>query len=96
MENTMPEDARYPCPACLVGRLQRRPITFTQVYAGTLVSAPNIPAWVCDSCRAVQIDPEALSRIEALVGQAGPPPNRARTRPAAQPRPRPRALPPRA
>ncbi len=64
------------CPACMVGRLQQRRITYVHVYNGTLVSVPNMPAWQCDFCRAIEYDTDSLQRIDALVGHSGPPPNR--------------------
>ncbi len=71
-----------PCPHCLVGRMHLRLITYVHVYNDTMVSVPNTPAWKCDFCHAVEYDVDALMRIEALVGEAGPPPNH--YRPAAQ------------
>ncbi len=70
-----------PCPICQIGRSRLKLVTFTEVYGRTLVSVPNTPAWACDFCHAVQYDSAAISRIEALVGQAGPPPNRNRRHP---------------
>ncbi len=64
------------CPACLVGRLQQRQITYVHVYNGTLVSVPNVSALQCDFCRATEYDTDSLQRIDALVGHSGPPPNR--------------------
>jgi YgiT-type zinc finger domain-containing protein len=94
MEETMQDHTSHPCPACQVGRLHLKPLTYTHVYYNTLVSVPNTPARVCDFCHAIEYDQRALSRIEALVGQAGPPPNRARRQPGITLRAKPRALPP--
>lgn len=66
------------CPQCLIGRLHLRLITYTGLYGKTLVSVPNTPAWQCDVCHSVDFDAAALLRIETLVEQAGPPPNRYR------------------
>ena len=66
------------CPICQIGQLHLRLITYVHVYAGTLVSVPNTPAWECDVCHTVEYDTRARQRIETLVGQAGPPPNRHR------------------
>jgi YgiT-type zinc finger domain-containing protein len=59
-----------------MGRLDLRLTTYTHMYDGTLVNVPNTPAWVCDVCHTWQFEPEAVRRIELLIGQAGPPPNR--------------------
>lgn len=91
----MHEHDRLPCPFCQIGRSRLKLVTFTQVYGRTLVSAPNTPAWECDFCHAIQYDSGAISRIEALVGQAGPPPNRSRQRPISL-RPKPSLMPPKA
>jgi YgiT-type zinc finger domain-containing protein len=66
------------CPTCQMGRLDLRLTTYVRMYAETLISVPNTPAWICDVCHAQQFDPMAVQRIEMLMGQAGPPPNRYR------------------
>jgi YgiT-type zinc finger domain-containing protein len=83
----------YPCPICQVGRLHLRLVTYVNLYDRTLVSVPNTPAWECDFCHTVEYDSESLQRIEALVGQAGPPPNRHRARPKQSLRSKHRAYP---
>ncbi|MBN2471125.1 MAG: YgiT-type zinc finger protein [Anaerolineae bacterium] len=77
----MQENENTTCPFCQIGRAQLKLVTFSQVYGRTLVSVPNTPAWECDFCHVIQYDTGAISRIEALVGQAGPPPNRSRQHP---------------
>ncbi len=77
----MREKDQNVCPHCQIGRLHLRLLTYVHVYNGTLVSVPNTPAWECDFCHTTDYDNNALMRIEALVGQAGPPPNRHRPRP---------------
>ena len=67
---------RIICPNCHMGHLDLRLTTYVQQYGGTLISVPNTPAWVCDVCHERQFDDASIQRIEALIGQAGPPPNR--------------------
>ncbi len=76
----MSQENHYTCPHCQIGHLHLRLVTYVQIYNGTLVSVPNTPAWACDFCHTIEYDDESLTRIEALVGQAGPPPNRHRAR----------------
>jgi YgiT-type zinc finger domain-containing protein len=76
------------CPACQIGRLHLHPVTYTHLYLGTLVCVPNTPAWQCDFCHAIEYDSGAVQRIEALVGQSGPPPNRPRRAPRSAPQAR--------
>ena len=66
----------YTCPTCRLGHMDLKLKVYLQQYGGTLICVPNTPAWVCDTCRSSQFDPESIRRIEMLVGQAGPPPNR--------------------
>lgn len=66
----------YTCPTCRLGHMDLKLKVYLGQYGGTLISVPNTPAWVCDTCRSSQFDPESIRRIEMLVGQAGPPPNR--------------------
>jgi YgiT-type zinc finger domain-containing protein len=64
------------CPVCHMGRIERKQVTFLGVYGGTLINAPNTAAWECDVCHERHTDPNAISRIEALIGPGGPPPNK--------------------
>ncbi len=72
------------CPACHLGHLDLQLSTYVRQYGETLISVPGTPARVCDVCHTRQFDPAAIQRIETLVGQAGPPPNR--YRPARNPK----------
>lgn len=83
-----------PCPVCQVGRLHLRLVTYVHVYDATLVSVPNTPAWECDFCHSLEYDTHTVQRIEALIDQAGPPPNHHRTRPRTGLIAKPPALPP--
>ena len=64
------------CPACHLGRMHHRMTVYSRQFGETIVSVPNTPAWECDVCHEREFDPIAVQRIELLVGQAGPPPNR--------------------
>jgi YgiT-type zinc finger domain-containing protein len=72
---------RFVCPVCRLGHLDLRPAVYIRMYGETLIHVPNTPAWECDVCRQRQFDPASVQRIELLVGQAGPPPNRYRPQP---------------
>lgn len=63
------------CPVCHVGRMSPRLTTYIRQFGETIINVPNTPALECDVCHAREFDPEAVQRIEMLVGQAGPPPN---------------------
>ena len=69
-----PKD-HFLCPTCHVGHLDLTLRTYTHQYGETLITAPNTPAWVCDMCHAAEFDPEAVQRLEMLIGQGGTPPN---------------------
>ena len=64
------------CPHCNIGHLRPQRLTYVQVYNGTLVHIPNMPARRCDVCGQVFFDAERLRQLEVLIGQAGLPPNR--------------------
>ena len=64
------------CPACQVGHLKAIKTTYARVYDDTLIQVPNIAAWKCDICGETLYDPETIRRLEVLIGEAGPPPNR--------------------
>lgn len=90
----MQREDHPPCPVCQVGRLHLRLVTYTHVYDATLVSVPNTPAWKCDFCHTLQYDTHSVQRIEALIDQAGPPPNRHPSQPRTRVAAKPSALPP--
>lgn len=60
------------CPICQVGQPRPRLTNFLGVVNGTLLHAPNVPAWVCDVCGEVFYEPTAMRRMELLVGLGGP------------------------
>ena len=74
----------FVCPVCHLGHLDLRLTVYVRMFGETLIHVPNMPAWECDVCHHRQFDPASIQRIEMLVGQAGPPPNR--YRPPAPPR----------
>lgn len=80
----MLENNRSTCPVCQIGRTHSKLVIYSQVYNRTLVSVPNTPAWECDFCHTIEYDSQAINRIEVLIGQAGPPPNRQRRQPTGQ------------
>ena len=75
------------CPICHLGILKEAPAVFIQFYGETLIHAPNVPAWKCDVCGETFFDPEAVRRIDTLIGEGGPPPNRHDDSPASDPSP---------
>jgi YgiT-type zinc finger domain-containing protein len=79
----MNNDVLMNCPACHIGRLNLRKVTYTCQYGETLVNVPNMSAWVCDVCHEQHYDPSMLFRLELLIGQSLLPPNR--YRPASRP-----------
>jgi YgiT-type zinc finger domain-containing protein len=74
----MLQNEAFICPVCHMGHLDLKLTTYVRQYGETLISVPNTPAWVCDVCHERQYDPLSIQRIETLVGQGGPPPNRYR------------------
>ncbi len=64
------------CPSCHLGHLDLKLTTYVRQYGETMICVPNTPGWTCDVCHFCQFDPSAVQRIEVLIGQAGPPPNR--------------------
>jgi len=63
------------CHTCQIGLLQPTRATYTRLINGTLIQAPNTPAWRCDVCGELVFAPEVEQRVELLLGEAGPPPN---------------------
>ncbi len=59
----------FPCPACQIGYCQPGKGTYLRLVNGTLVSAPDMPLWICDVCDYQEFDRDAVLRVEALLGQ---------------------------
>ena len=72
----LPIQEHRSCPVCHLGRMHQHFRVYVRQYGETLISVPHTSAWECDVCHHQQFDPAAIQRIETLIGQAGPPPNR--------------------
>lgn len=66
----MHEKPLYPCPQCQIGHLQAGKATYANIYHATLISVADMPVWTCDVCHYQEFDHEALTQLEALIGQS--------------------------
>ncbi len=73
------------CPVCHLGHLNPVRTVLVRFYGDTLVQVPNSPAAECDVCSEMFFDEGVLRRLDVLIGESGPPPNR--HTPAIQPPP---------
>jgi len=64
------------CPVCQLGHLNPVRTVLVRLYGDTLVQVPNSPAARCDVCRELFFDEAVLRRLDGLIGESGPPPNR--------------------
>lgn len=67
----MSGSAMYLCPQCQIGHLQPDTQTYVRVVNGMVISVPGMAAVTCDVCGYHEFEQDALTMIEALVGQAG-------------------------
>jgi YgiT-type zinc finger domain-containing protein len=67
------------CPACRVGRLRERPMTYIEWYGRTPIVASRMPALVCDVCREWVYDDQAMESLHQLIWSE--PPKRTRSLP---------------
>ncbi len=70
MTAKQPEEAepQFLCPACQMGTLRSRPVTFAHWFEGQFITIPRFPAWVCDICGAREYDAAALEQLELILG----------------------------
>ena len=61
------------CPRCLIGQLDMNKTTYSCVHQGVFLSIPNMISWTCDICQYQEFDYDAITQVEALVGQLGLP-----------------------
>lgn len=57
----------FSCPQCQFGRCKSTTATYTQLYLGSVMCAPDLPAYVCDVCGYCEFDHEALRRVLTLL-----------------------------
>jgi rubredoxin len=68
----MSEKTTYVCPQCQIGHLQLGKQTFVRVYAGLVVSIPDMPCFTCDVCDYQEFERASVAHVEALVGETRP------------------------
>ena len=69
----MTESDVYPaCPKCHFGKLVARKATFTSMFEGQLLVAPNVSALVCDVCGETIMDQEVFHRLSGLLANERP------------------------
>lgn len=56
------------CPRCEVGLCRPGRVTYARVVAGQLLSVPNMRAFTCDVCGYREFEPNALRRLQVLMG----------------------------
>lgn len=81
----MPAQTSLTCPHCQIGKLRTAAETYTVVYGGTLLSAPDVPAWRCDICAYLEFDEASLWRLDLLLGGLLPADDASRTGARTQP-----------
>jgi len=59
-------EQHYYCPRCLVGRLRPVRANFLMMYAGQLLSVPNLTVHTCDVCGLREYDDRELGWLEHL------------------------------
>lgn len=56
------------CDVCHIGILQPRRVTYASRLGDQLLMLPDIHVYICDVCGESLYDPEAMARIEMLLG----------------------------
>lgn len=56
------------CETCHIGTLHAMQATYTSWIDDQLIIVPNIEAWLCDVCADFWHEPDAIARIEMLLG----------------------------
>jgi YgiT-type zinc finger domain-containing protein len=67
-ERFMNESSNFICPQCYIGRCRPSQATYTFVHEESLVSVPDIPAYICDICGYQMFDDDALDSIWKMMG----------------------------
>lgn len=69
----MSEETKFSCPRCQFGQCRPGKATFAQVYMGWVMSAPDLPASVCDVCGYREFDSKMLRHVLRLMSYTSPP-----------------------
>lgn len=80
-----PHDYAHECPRCQIGRCHPSKTTHMRMVNGHAISIPNITMYTCDICGFQELDPDALLRLQVLLGTVSNNPqedNRPMTKPA--------------
>jgi len=65
----MPEhDETYFCPRCQFGRCRPSLATYTRLYHGMMLSAPDTRVYICDVCGYQEFSEQALDTMRDLLG----------------------------
>lgn len=67
----MESDFAFYCPRCQHGRCRPGRATFTRIQRGQMISAPDTPAYICDMCGYTEFEPNAVLRLNRLLGEDG-------------------------
>ncbi len=66
MQNTL-KNSHIACPECQMGNYFLKLTTYYAWIGDTLVTVPDFPCWVCDSCRHSQFDPKATGQLKIML-----------------------------
>lgn len=53
----------FTCPRCGVGRCQPTVATFVDTFADSILSIPNVPAYICDVCHFAEFEQSAIELL---------------------------------
>lgn len=64
----MESEFAFYCPRCQHGRCHPGRATFTRLFRGRIVSAPDTPAFVCDVCGYTEFERASVQQLHHLLG----------------------------
>ncbi len=63
----MSPELSFSCPRCFIGHCHPGVAVYVRMYSDMLLSAMDMPAYVCDVCGYQEFDESALVQLEELL-----------------------------
>ncbi len=61
------KNSHVTCPECQMGSYFLKLTTYYTWMGDTMITVPDFPCWVCDSCKHSQFDQKAIGQLKILL-----------------------------
>ena len=61
------KNSKVTCPECQLGNYFLKLKTYYVWMGDELITVPDFPCWVCDSCKSYQFDQQSVKRLDIML-----------------------------